>query len=67
MTYRTRLTASDIEALRMVLEAVPGALISLLVDHSPSCVHRAAAERVMAIAKWTHGDLAEAYVRQVQL
>lgn len=61
------MTWGDFLALDLFLSAKADDLVALVVDHSPDCPLRGAAERLMALAEWTDEDLARKYFRKVQL
>lgn len=62
---KTRLNIHEREALRMLLEYAPDALVSMLVDHAPSCAMGAAAQVILWLAEWEPEDLGTAYVEQL--
>lgn len=65
--FKSKMTWGDRLALDLFLSAEADDLVSLLVDHDADCPLRRAAQRLMAVAKWSDEDLARAYFRKVQL
>lgn len=61
---KNQLHPSQKEALRVLLEYAPDVLVSMLVDHAPTCLHRSAAEVLLGMAEWTRDDLGAAFADQ---
>ncbi|HKW42514.1 MAG TPA: hypothetical protein VJN39_14795 [Gemmatimonadales bacterium] len=65
MAQRHDLHPAQLEALRMLIEYSPEALLDMLVSHGPGCAHHAAAHVVLTMAKWSKEDLIEAAVARL--
>ena len=63
----TRLNIWEREAVRVLLEAAPAAIVSMLVDGGPEGFGPAATQVLLRLAEWELDQLADAYVASVPM